>query len=60
VDNRRSRDHQRRFGFAELARDAAAADYSWSSIISGIVMSTPFSMAIASGDAGRPSGKVRQ
>jgi mono/diheme cytochrome c family protein len=32
-----------------IARDAAAADYSWSSIIAGIVESTPFGMAVASG-----------
>jgi len=34
-----------------IARDAAAAGYSWSSVITGIVRSTPFSMAVASGDA---------
>jgi mono/diheme cytochrome c family protein len=33
-----------------IARGAAAADYSWSSIITGIVTSTPFSMAVASGE----------
>jgi len=33
-----------------IARDAAAADYSWSSIITGIVKSTPFSMAVARTD----------
>ena len=32
-----------------LARDAAPADYTWSSVISGIVKSTPFSMAVSSG-----------
>ena len=32
-----------------IARDAAPADYSWSSVITGIVKSTPFSMAVASG-----------
>jgi hypothetical protein len=31
-----------------IVRDAAAAEYSWSSIVSGIVRSAPFSMAIAS------------
>ena len=37
-----------------IARDAAPADYSWSSIITGIVKSTPFSMArVASARAGR-------
>jgi hypothetical protein len=30
----------------KIARDAAASDYSWSSIITGIVTSTPFSMAV--------------
>jgi hypothetical protein len=33
-----------------IARDAATADYSWSSVITGIVRSTPFSMAVASGE----------
>ena len=32
-----------------IARDAAPADYSWSSVITGIVTSSPFSMAVASG-----------
>jgi hypothetical protein len=32
-----------------IARDAAALDYSWSSIITGVVKSTPFSMAVAGG-----------
>src|SRR5207249_4672625 len=36
-----------------VARDAAPADYSWSSVIAGIVKSTPFSMAVASGESGR-------
>ncbi len=31
-----------------IVRDAAATDYSWSSIVSGIVKSAPFSMAVAS------------
>ena len=35
-----------------IARDAAPADYSWSSVITGIVKSTPFSMAIARGNGG--------
>jgi mono/diheme cytochrome c family protein len=34
----------------KIARDAAAADYSWSSIITGIVTSSPFSMAVAGGE----------
>jgi hypothetical protein len=34
-----------------IEHDAATADYAWSSIIAGIVRSTPFSMAVASGDA---------
>jgi hypothetical protein len=33
----------------KIARDAAATDYRWSSIISGIVNSTPFRMGIARG-----------
>jgi hypothetical protein len=43
-----------------IAHDAAAADDSWSSVIAGIVTSTPFSMAVASGDQGPPTGKARQ
>ena len=35
----------------KIERDAAAADYSWSSVITGIVKSTPFSMAVAGGEA---------
>jgi mono/diheme cytochrome c family protein len=34
-----------------VTRDAARSDYSWSAIITGIVRSTPFRMAVASGDA---------
>ena len=45
-----------------IARDAAAADYSWSALITGIVRSTPFSMAVASGaDAGtRDQGRSKR
>ena len=35
----------------DRARRRQPADYSWSSIITGIVTSTPFSMAVASGEA---------
>src|SRR5262249_23116280 len=31
----------------KIAREAAAANYSWSSIITGIVKSAPFSLAVA-------------
>jgi len=43
-----------------IARDAAPADYSWSAIITGIVKSAPFRMAVASGEAASRTGKVRQ
>jgi mono/diheme cytochrome c family protein len=43
-----------------IARDAAAADYSWSSIIAGIVKSPAFRMAVAGGDAAARTGKVRE
>jgi hypothetical protein len=43
-----------------IARDAASADSSWSSIITAVVKSTPFSMAVASGEAATRSGKVRE
>jgi len=33
-----------------IARQAAPANYSWSSIVAGIVTSTPFSMAVANGE----------
>jgi hypothetical protein len=33
-----------------IVRDAAASNYSWSSIITGIAGSTPFRMAVASGE----------
>jgi mono/diheme cytochrome c family protein len=38
----------------KIARDAGGSDYSWSSVISGIVRSTPFSMALAGGEAASP------
>jgi hypothetical protein len=31
----------------KIARDAAANEYRWSSIIAGIVKSTPFTMSVA-------------
>jgi hypothetical protein len=34
----------------KIEREGAAADYSWSSIITGVVRSVPFSMAVASGE----------
>ncbi|MEA2464210.1 MAG: hypothetical protein QOJ98_1957, partial [Acidobacteriota bacterium] len=43
-----------------IARDAAAADSTWSAVITGIVRSTPFSMAVASGEAATEAGKVRE
>ena len=45
-----------------IAHDAAPADYSWSALITGIVRSTPFSMAVASGaDAGtRDQGRSKR
>jgi mono/diheme cytochrome c family protein len=43
-----------------VARDAEPAGYSWSSIITGIVKSPPFGMAVASGEAASRTGKVRE
>jgi hypothetical protein len=43
-----------------IARDAAAADYSWSAIIAGIVRSAPFRMAVASGEPVSSTGRNRQ
>jgi hypothetical protein len=39
-----------------IAREAASADYSWSAVITGIVTSTPFGMAVASGETGTRTG----
>jgi hypothetical protein len=44
-----------------VARDSAASSYSWSAIVTAIVRSTPFSMAVASGDrAGTTAGAAAQ
>jgi mono/diheme cytochrome c family protein len=43
-----------------IARDASTADNTWSSIITGIVKSPPFRMAVASGEAASRTGKVRE
>ena len=47
----RGLDYQDMPAIRKIERDAAAADYSWSSVITGIVKSTPFSMAVAGGEA---------
>jgi len=39
-----------------IARDAAPADYSWSSVITGIVRSAPFSMAVGGQEAQTVTG----
>jgi hypothetical protein len=41
----------------KIARDAAANDYRWSSIIAGIVNSTPFTMSIARTGEARVAGR---
>jgi len=51
----RGLDHHDMPAVRRIARDAARADYSWSSIITGIVRSTPFSMAVG-GEAARTDG----
>jgi hypothetical protein len=43
-----------------IARGAASSDYSWSSIIAGIVKSTPFSMGVGGGETGKATADVRQ
>jgi hypothetical protein len=45
----RGLDHHDMPAVRTAARDAAAANYSWSSIITAIVSSTPFTMAVGSG-----------
>ena len=39
----------------KIVRDAAPADYSWSSLITGVVRSAPFSMGSSRGDQGERS-----
>jgi mono/diheme cytochrome c family protein len=43
-----------------IARHAAAADYSWSAIITGIVTSAPFRMAVAGGEPVSSTGRIRE
>ena len=43
-----------------IARDAAAAGDSWSAIITGIVRSAPFRMAVASGEPVTSTGRIRE
>jgi mono/diheme cytochrome c family protein len=45
----RGLDYQDMPAVRRIARDAAASDYSWSAIITGVVKSTPFSVAVAGG-----------
>ena len=45
----RGLDHHDMPVIRSIVRDARSANYSWSSIIAGIVKSTPFSMAVARG-----------
>lgn len=52
----RGLDHHDMPVIRKIVRDAAPADYSWSSIVAGIVKSAPFSMAVASDAAGTGSG----
>jgi mono/diheme cytochrome c family protein len=54
----RGLDHHDMAAIRRITRDAAAADYSWSSIVSGIVRSTPFRMAVANGVSSKTSADV--
>jgi hypothetical protein len=54
----RGLDHHDMAAIRRITREAAAADYSWSSIVSGIVKSTPFSMAVATGEGSRTSADI--
>jgi mono/diheme cytochrome c family protein len=56
----RGLDHHDAPAVRRIARDAAPGDYSWSAIITGIVKSTPFSMAVAGGEAGKATAAVRK
>jgi hypothetical protein len=55
----RGLDHHDAPAVRRIARDAAPANYSWSAIITGIVKSTPFSMAVAGGEAGKATAAAR-
>lgn len=52
----RGLDHHDMPVIRKIVHDAAATDYTWSSIVAGIVKSTPFSMAVASEAAATASG----
>ena len=56
----RGLDHHDAPAVRRIARDAAPGDYSWSAIITGIVKSTPFSMAVAAGEAGKATADGRE
>jgi mono/diheme cytochrome c family protein len=56
----RGLDHHDAPAVRRIARDAAPADYTWSAIITGIVKSTPFSMAVAGGEAGKATADGRE
>jgi hypothetical protein len=43
-----------------ITRDAAGAGYSWSAIVTGIVRSAPFRMAVASGEPITSTGRIRE
>ncbi|PYR03989.1 MAG: hypothetical protein DMF97_00475 [Acidobacteria bacterium] len=55
----RGLDYQDMPAIRKIERDAAAADYSWSSVITGIVKSPPFSMAVASGEAMKTNADLK-
>jgi Protein of unknown function (DUF1592)/Protein of unknown function (DUF1588)/Protein of unknown function (DUF1585)/Protein of unknown function (DUF1595) len=55
----RGLDHHDAPAVRRIARDAAPANYSWSAIITGIVKSTPFSMAVGAGEAGKATAAAR-
>jgi len=54
----RGLDHHDMPAVRAIAREAAEGDNSWSSIVAAIVRSTPFSMAVASGDTATPTGRA--
>jgi len=55
----RGLDHHDAAAVRRIARDAAPGDYSWSAIITGIVKSTPFSMAVGAGETGKATAAAR-
>jgi hypothetical protein len=53
----RGLDHHDMPAVRRITRDAAPSNYSWSAVITGIVKSTPFSMAVVNGNSDSTQGQ---